>query len=111
MTDDVDGMGDVDGTDDGDGDGAPRQGRGDGQQPGPLWRHGVRAAALALGIVLILQGLVGMVLGDGAEAGGAQPPVEASASFFDGIGGWPLAAAAVAFVVVARPWRLLGRQG
>ena len=90
----------------------------DGDAGRPRWRQGTRAAVIALGVALVVQGLVPLVLGDGlgdASGGAGQGrlqgdgPVE-GLSITAGLGGWPLLAAGVVFVLVSRPWRLLRRR-
>ena len=80
----------------------------------PRWRQGTRAAVIALGVALVVQGLVPLVLGDASGGAGqgrlqGDGPVE-GLSITAGLGGWPLLAAGVVFVLVSRPWRLLRRR-
>ena len=80
----------------------------------PRWRQGTRAAVIALGVALVVQGLVPLVLGDASGGAGqgrlqGDGPVD-GLSITAGLGGWPLLAAGVVFVLVSRPWRLLRRR-
>lgn len=80
----------------------------------PRWRQGTRAAVIALGVALVVQGLVPLVLGDASGGAGqgrlqGDGPVE-GLSITAGLGGWPLLAAGVVFVLASRPWRLLRRR-
>ena len=86
----------------------------DGDAGRPRWRQGTRAAVIALGVALVVQGLVPLVLGDASGGAGqgrlqGDGPVE-GLSITAGLGGWPLLAAGVVFVLASRPWRLLRRR-
>lgn len=88
----------------------------------PRWNRGATAAVLALGLVLVGQGLLALVFADGLlSAGGGQGTLlgeEVSASqdgdgleVAFGIGPGPVVAAVVVFVLVSRPWRAVRRPG
>lgn len=87
---------------------------------GVRWERGAMAAVVAFALVLLVQMLLSFVYADGLlAAGGGQGRLlgnEVSAredadslTVVTAFGGWALVVVPLAFVLVARPWRLLRR--